>query len=348
MNAIDIFCGAGGLSSGLAAEGVRIVAGVDFDPACRWPFTANHNADFIEADVSKLTASELQTAWPKNGVRLLAGCAPCQPFSTWSNGRDAMQDAKWGLLSHFGRLMAETLPELVTMENVPGLARHQVFQDFISLLKYTGYHIWYGVVFCPDYGIPQQRRRLVLLASRLGPIELIPPTHTPKLYRTVRQAIGRLPPVAAGEAHPSDPLHRAAAMNPTNMARIRASRPGGTWNDWPESLRAACHRRKSGEKSAAVYGRMTWDDPAPTMTTLCYGFGNGRFGHPEQDRALTLREAALLQTFPKNYRFIEPGKELNMRAIGRMIGNAVPPALGRVVARSFKIHLEAVDKLQRA
>lgn len=344
VNAIDLFCGAGGLSSGLSAEGVRVVAGFDFDPACRWPFTANHGAEFVEANVAQITGDALVARWPKGELRLLAGCAPCQPFSTWSNGRDTTDDEKWGLLSHFGRLLTETLPEFATMENVPGLARHTVFADFLRVLKANDYYVWHGVVFCPSYGIPQQRRRLVLLASRLGPIEIIPPTHGPSDWRTVRETIGSLPPLAAGEKHPHDPLHRASAMNAVNLARIRASVPGGTWHDWPPGLRAPCHRKASGQKSAAVYGRMEWDGPAPTMTTLCYGFGNGRFGHPEQDRALTLREAALLQTFPPDYQFVAPDEEANMRTIGRLIGNAVPPDLGKVVARSFRAHLEALGQ----
>lgn len=345
MNAIDLFCGVGGLSSGLAAEGVHVVAGIDFDGACQWPYRANHrDSEFIQADVSELSATELLSRWPAEGIRVLAGCAPCQPFSTWSNGRDPAASEKWGLLSHFGRLVAETEPELVTMENVPGLARQSIFRDFVAVLHRCGYEIWSNVVYCPDYGIPQQRRRLVLLASRLGPIALLPPTHGPDNYRTARDAIGHLPPVEAGEAHSEDLLHRASAMNEVNLARIRASVPGGTWNDWPEYLRAKCHRKESGEKSSAVYGRMRWDKPAPTMTTLCYGFGNGRFGHPEQDRAITLREAALLQTFPADYRFVEAGKEVNMRVVGRLIGNAVPPDLGKVVARSFRAHLEALGR----
>lgn len=337
MHAIDLFCGVGGLSRGLQAGGANVVAGVDLDPDCAWPYRANIRAPYIERDIGAVTAADLQGLWPAEGVRLLAGCAPCQPFSSYANGSDIERDDKWTLLRHFARLTRETLPDLVTMENVPGLARHAVFAEFLAELHANNYRTWHGLTYGPDYGLPQTRTRLVLLASRLGPVELRLP-RKPRAA-TVRHVIASLPPVEAGEAHPDDPLHVAAGMTQLNLKRIRASRPGGTWEDWPKSLRAACHRKASGAKSKAVYGRMEWDAPAPTMTTLCHGFGNGRFGHPEQDRGITLREAALLQSFPKSFKFAPKGKPVPFGAAGRMIGNAVPPALGKVIARSFRAHL---------
>lgn len=136
-------------------------------------------------------------------------------------------------------------------------------------------------------------------------------------------------------------------MSELNLKRIRQSRPGGSWEDWDKDLVAECNRRESGKSFGSVYGRMRWDQPAPTMTTLCYGFGNGRFGHPEQDRAISLREAALFQTFPKNYRFVAKGENVKFNVIGRLIGNAVPVRLGEVIAMSIKKHLEQVEKRRR-
>jgi DNA (cytosine-5)-methyltransferase 1 len=232
----------------------------------------------------------------------------------------------------------ESLPDLVTMENVPQLASHPVFQSFCKALH--KYHLWYGVVDCAPYGVPQTRRRLVLLASRLGPIELLSPSRASGVSEsTVRRAISHLPPITAGGIHPRDPLHSSCSLSPLNLQRIRASRPGGTWRDWPRELIAKCHLRESGGTFPSVYGRMEWDAPAPTITTQCFGFGNGRFGHPEQDRAISLREAAILQTFPPTYRFLRSGEPACFYVHGRLIGNAVPVTLGHVVARSLRTHV---------
>ncbi len=277
--------------------------------------------------------------YPRGHVKLLAGCAPCQPFSTYSQGRNARNDKKWPLLYEFARIISEIEPDLVTMENVPDVVKHQVYHDFVSSLKRAGYHVWAEPVYCPDYGTPQKRTRHVLLASILGSIEMIKPTHTPKTYKTVKQTISALPPLKAGKQHPNDPLHKAAGLSELNMERMLASRPGGSWWDWPEKLRADCHRKGTGRSYSGVYARMSWNEPSPTMTTQCYGFGNGRFGHPSQHRAISLREAAMLQTFPKKYRFVMPGDRVELAPIGRMIGNAVPVKLGRAIGRSLTEHI---------
>lgn len=341
IEAIDLFCGAGGLSHGLKAEGIRIKAGIDIDPACVYPFTANHEgAEFLLKDVQQLSAEELSAFWSDDAIRLLAGCAPCQPFSSYANTKAASDQTKWGLLFEFARLVGETLPELVTMENVPGLAKEKPFRTFLKTLRDLDYQVAYGVLNAADYGAPQVRRRLVLIASRLGPVSLPKPTHPgPMNWRTVHDAVSDLPAVSDGEAHAKDPLHVAAALSPLNRKRIRASKPGGTWRDWPEELIAACHRKESGRHSAGVYGRMEWHKPAPTMTTLCNGYGNGRFGHPEQHRAITLREAAIFQSFPPKYKFVKPGGPVFVKPLARLIGNAVPPKLGEAVGRALKASL---------
>ena len=200
------------------------------------------------------------------------------------------------------------------------------------------------VIHCPDYGIPQHRRRVVLVASRFGPIELIPPTHAPGAYRNVSDALRSLPPLEAGDEDSSDPMHRTSRPTPINLRRIRHSTPGGTWRDWPRKLVADCHKEKSGKTYPSVYGRMKWDEPSPTITTQFYGFGNGRFGHPEQDRAISLREGAILQSFPKDYQFVEPKGDYCFKTIGRMIGNAVPVRLGEVVGRTITKHLKCYGK----
>jgi DNA (cytosine-5)-methyltransferase 1 len=339
---IDLFCGAGGLTHGLISEGVPVVAGIDVDPACRHPFETNNGARFIEEDVSRTKPAVLKDLFGDADVRILAGCAPCQPFSTYAQRYDTVGSPRWALLYEFARLVKAVRPDLVTMENVPTVEKHAVYDDFVTALEKYGYRVWHGVVDCSDYGLPQRRRRMVLLASRIGPIELIERTH--EQSQTVREAIGKLPRIPAGGTLPSDPLHTASKLSKLNLQRIRASRPGGTWRDWPKRLIADCHRRDSGRTYPGVYGRMVWDEPAPTLTTQFYGFGNGRFGHPEQDRAISLREGAILQGFPEDYSFVPDGAPIHFKSLGRMIGNAVPVTLGRIIGRSILRHLAVVPE----
>jgi DNA (cytosine-5)-methyltransferase 1 len=340
--AIDLFCGAGGLTHGFFLEGLKVKAGLDLDPACRYPYEANNNAIFLERDISSVSAKELNDLFGDADIKVLAGCAPCQPFSSYAHKYALKRDQKWKLLYEFSRLIKDIKPQVVTMENVPTVYRYKVFHDFVKMLEKLGYHVWYGIRNSADYGVPQSRRRMVLLASKLGPIDMIEPTHDKP--KTVRQVIGRLKVIKSGEACDRDRLHAAAKLSDLNLKRIKVSIPGGSWRDWPKKLVASCHKEKTGKTFPSVYGRMVWDQPAPTMTTQCYGFGNGRFGHPIQNRAISLREAAILQDFPRSYKFLERGERVNFRKHGRMIGNAVPVGLGRAIAKSIKIHLSKPNK----
>lgn len=179
----------------------------------------------------------------------------------------------------------------------------------------------------------------MLLASRLGPIALPRPTHK-KRHRTVKDEIGKLRPLAHGEIDGSDPLHRASRLSALNLRRIVEAKPGGTWKDWNDRIVADCHKAKTGKGYSSVYGRMSWLEPSPTITTQFYGFGNGRFGHPEQNRGLSLREGALLQGFPPDYEFVAPGERIEFTRIGQMIGNAVPVKLASSIASAVSDHLE--------
>ena len=271
--AVDLFCGVGGLTRGLSNAGIKVQLGVDLDPACRFPMEANNAACFLEADVSKLLPSDVMKEFGDSDVTLLAGCAPCQPFSSYSqSAKRETPHEDWELLSSFSALVLAVRPTLVTMENVPPLLKQQIFKDFVGALHDAGYHVDFAVVDGRKIGLPQRRQRLVLVASRLGPI-VIP--EADKAVVSVRDTIADLPPIEAGVADPNDPLHASASLSELNLSRIRHSKPGGTWRDWPEELVAACHSKKSGSTYPSVYGRMEWDEPAPTMTTQCYGFGNG-------------------------------------------------------------------------
>lgn len=337
IEAVDLFCGVGGLTRGLEDAGIVVRAGFDIDPVCEYPYSINNTAVFIQKSVSELTGKEVNKWFHPKSIRLLAGCAPCQPFSTMAN--TAIKDKKkWGLLGEFGRLIQEIKPELVTMENVPGVTKHAPYQNFIKILKELGYYLDARSVRCKNFEIAQERKRFVLVASRLGEISL--PIADSGTTVTVRDVISHLPKLSAGETDINDPMHKARSLSEINLKRIRSSSPGGTWRDWSPELRSPCHQVASGATYSSVYARMSWDKPSPTITTQCYNFGSGRFGHPEQDRAISLREAAILQSFPISYRFVEDGCPVHFNNVGRMIGNAVPPKLGLMVGNIFLKHLE--------
>lgn len=342
IEVVDLFCGIGGLSYGMKSEGFKIMAGFDLDWTCQYAYETNNGAKFIYKDIRQVRKEDIISFYSKKSIRVLAGCAPCQPFSSYAFKNKNKDKDKYNLLYEFGRLVRDVYPDIVTMENVPAIASFKlqsVLGDFVETLQSENYHVFHQIVYCPDYGIPQTRKRLVLLASRLGDIKLIPPTHTKDNYVTVQDAIGNLPPLEAGKVCPTDALHRCRALSPLNMQRIIATPYGGSWKDWPEELLLDCHKKKGGKSFGSVYGRMVWEEPAPTMTTLCTGIGNGRFGHPEQNRAISAREAALFQTFPTTYKFFPNEQEVSLSKASRYIGNAVPPRLGEVIADSIIQHI---------
>jgi DNA (cytosine-5)-methyltransferase 1 len=339
---VDLFCGVGGLTHGFVKEGFNVVAGIDIDLSCKYAFEKNNKATFLHKDIEKeLTAEEVKKLYPKKSVKILVGCAPCAPFSKYTNRKS--EDTKWRLLYSFARLIKEVQPEVISMENVPQLEKHYVFENFVEALRIEGYNVSWSLVDCTHYGIPQTRMRLVLFASKLGNIEIIKRTHFPSRIRTVRQTIGKLSRIKAGQVSPQDPLHVARTLSDLNKRRIASTPPGGSWKHWDEELVLDCHKAETGKSYGSIYGRMRWDEPAPTMTTHCCGLGNGRFGHPSQHRAISLREAALFQTFPKSYDFINPDARFSNKTLCRHIGNAVPVRLGKIIARSIKQHLEEHD-----
>ena len=341
---IDLFCGIGGLSYGLKCQGMKILAGFDLDYTCQYAYETNTGGKFYYRDVKTISGDEINKLYSqkKNVIKVLAGCAPCQPFSSYAFKNKNKDKDKYNLLYEFGRLVKEVHPDIVTMENVPAIASFKlksVLADFVEVLQNEGYNVKYKVVYCPDYGIPQTRKRLVLLASRLGNIDLISPTHKKENYVTVKDAIGHLPPLEAGQGCPTDALHRCRALSSLNLQRLKSTPYGGSWKDWPTDLMLECHKKESGKSFGSVYGRMVWEEPSPTMTTLCTGIGNGRFGHPVQNRAISAREAALFQTFPITYKFFPNEYEVSLTKASRYIGNAVPPKLGEVIAQSIKSNL---------
>ncbi len=335
IGAVDLFCGVGGLTCGLKKSGITVVAGIDLDESCRYAFEHNNNSKFIHKSVADVTGKDIKRLLRGYEVKVLVGCAPCQPFSSHQKDKKNRCNHKdWSLLYQFARIVTECKPHIISMENVPELKKEIVFIDFVNTLKTLNYNVSYSVVNVADYGVAQNRRRLILLASRKNTIKLIPPTHSGN-YITVRDVIGNLPAVEAGKTCPIDRLHISSSLNKTNLKRIRASKPNGTWRDWPEELVLKCHKKETGKSYSSVYGRMGWDGLSPTITTQFTGYGTGRFGHPVQNRALTLREGALLQSFPPNYSFVSKDEGICLKSIARHIGNAVPPRLGEIIGKSI-------------
>lgn len=344
IKVVDLFCGIGGLTHGLIKEGLDVVAGIDNDDSCKFGYEYNNKkTKFINKDILQVSANEINKLFgeKETTIRVLAGCAPCQPFSKLN--LNEITEKQLEPLGKFAELIDEIKPDIVSMENVSELAKvkkYPIFKTFLDVLEKNEYHYKYEIVNVSEYGVPQNRKRLVLLASKLGEIELVKRTHKNKKV-TVRDVIKNLSPLKDGEVSQNDPLHRTRRLSPKNLQRIKATpHDGGSSDSWSADLILKCHKKKSGKTySGTVYGRMRWDAPAPTMTTQCIGLGNGRFGHPEQDRAISLREAAIFQTFPETYQFLDPDMPFATGKVAKFIGNAVPVKLGSVIGKSIKEHL---------
>jgi len=335
MKAFDFFCGGGGLTRGLLDAGIKVVAGFDCDERCRATYEHNNpGVKFVSKDIRNITVAELMRLGRVKSFdkMLFAGCAPCQPFSQQRRGKKVSRDAT--LLLEFGRIVEAAQPGLVLIENVPGIARVPGFGEFIELLKRNGYNYSCDVLDAKHYGVPQNRRRLVLIAARAGSVSLPKPKYGPPLrpFRTVRQTISHFPALAAGECHAHIPNHAAASITPLNTERIRNTpHDGGDRRSWPKRLMLDCHKTIYAGHTD-VYGRMAWDTPAPALTGRCDSISNGRYGHPEQDRAISLREAAALQTFPDRYVFFGSNKHVALQ-----IGNAVPVRLAEELGKHIRL-----------
>ncbi len=334
LSAIDLFCGCGGTTVGLKNAGFRVLGAVDIDPLAMMTYKANHrNVMVWEKDIRRLSPRRLlaDLGLKKGELDLLAGCPPCQGFSTLRtlNGALKIIDSRNDLLLEFQRFVEILRPRAIMLENVPGLGDDKRFATFSRAMKKLGYFGGHRVLNAKDYRVPQRRRRLIYLAG-MG-VEIPFAAKTNRL-RTVRDAIGKLP--AAGKS--GDRLHDMPEHRTPRVMDIirRVPRNGGSRTDLPKRFQLKCHKRCSGFKD--VYGRMAWDDVAPTITSGCFNPSKGRFIHPKENRAITMREAALLQGFPSRYKF--PIAE-SKSAVALMIGNALPPPMiaahGRCIRRGL-------------
>ena len=334
MIAYDFFCGGGGLTRGLLDAGIQVVAGLDQDEGCRRTYEFNNpGVEFVRGDIRAVQGGQMVTVGNTDDL-LFAACAPCQPFSKQGRGPERRRDA--ALLCEFARLVGEVLPGYVLVENVAGITKvpgFSAYRRFLRVLRSNGYQWTAARLNAKHYGVPQNRWRLVVLAARKHAASLPAPTHGRQVrpIRTVREAIAHFPAIRAGESHPDVANHTAAALSELNARRLRATAPdGGDRRSWPNLLRLDCHQRVDSGYTD-VYGRMYWNRPAPTLTSRCDSLSNGRYGHPEQDRAISLREAAALQTFGDRYVFYGTKRE-----IASQIGNAVPVRLAWCVGKHLQ------------
>jgi len=325
--AIDLFSGCGGLSFGLEKAGFDVRVAVEIDPSAVMTYQKNHpGTRVIQSDIKKISGQDLiQAARIGDAcLDLLAGCPPCQGFSRiTTRNRPDHNDPRNKLVLDFLRITKELRPRLVLLENVPGLSRTKLFSKLLSALEKAGYHTDWAVLDASDFNVPQRRKRLIMMASRVGDLK-VPKGSGAK--RTVRDCIGRL--AKPRKAH--DVLQKMHLKNSSRIKKMisRVPRNGGSRAAWGDEAQLACHKRTPGFRD--VYGRMRWDDVAPTLTSGCFNPSKGRFLHPSQNRPITLREAALLQSFPRRYRF--PPK-LGLTIISRLIGDALPPRFGEAQGR---------------
>lgn len=335
---IDSFCGAGGLALGLQKAGFDIRYSFDIDAKCISTLRSNgqyfhHKAE--TADIKEmLDGSLLQRSGLRRGeLFLLAGGPPCQGFSVQRRGSDI--DARNDLVLKYGQIVDELFPYFFVMENVSGIAGKRgktILKQLIDTVCKIGYDVSVKLLDAQEYGVPQRRKRYIIVGKRK---DIDSHYHFPipvSYRRTVRETIGMLPePPDDGSSYPGDSLHRRDRLSDLNIRRLKALKPGEGRDALPEDLLADCHKISSsviGHRS--VYGRMQWDDVAPTITARFDSFTRGQFGHPEQLRSISLREGAMLQTFPNDYAF--SGSKVD---VARQIGNAVPPLLAEAIGRSI-------------
>jgi len=344
IKVFDFFSGCGGISRGFLDAGMEVVFALDNDHNAANTYRLNFpGVPFFENAIEDLPEQALQSIIEgcNSYPILFSGCAPCQPF-TKQNTKRSTNQTEILLLGEFGRFVRWYKPKLVFVENVPGLQKvnneEGPFRDFLKTLDKLDYDYRYDILASQSYGVPQKRRRLVLIASLLGPIEFPAKTHghgtSNQNYSTVKEWIKDLPVIEAGETHQTVANHRAAKLSDINFKRIRSTPPGGSRADWPTELKLSCHTNGyTGHTD--VYGRMKWDEPATGLTTRCISLSNGRFGHPNQDRAISVLEAACLQTFPKDFVFCG-----SLNSMARQIGNAVPVLLAEQFGENFINHVK--------
>ena len=334
FNAIDLFSGCGGLSEGMVQAGFNSKVAIELDKYAVLAYRMNHpKGTVIEQDIRNVSTGEIIKELNGEPLHLLAGCPPCQGFSSVRrlNRRQNVRDERNDLILEYLRLVKELRPLTIMMENVPGLINYDLFKDVVKELDKLGYHPKVEIVNIKDYGVPQNRKRLIMVGSLLGEIDIAEGTREKV---TVKDAIGKLEPIQETK----DPLHKITANHtPEVMERIRLTpKDGGSWKDLPEQYTLECHKKENVGFND-IYGRLRWNDYSATITGGCLNPSKGRFLHPEEDRVITAREAALLQSFPRRYKF---PVNIPKASLALLIGNALPPRFSYIQSMNIKGHLD--------
>lgn len=350
--AIDLFAGGGGLTLGLKQAGFVVSASVEYDKHASATYSANHPETVLYSkDIRNVTGVELLSTSPTGKIDLIAACPPCQSFSSLTSKYKNI-DSRDELINEFSRIVREVLPATLMMENVPGLTKRgaHLFNPVINELEALGYHITYEVLDVVNYGVPQRRRRLVVLGSLTTKLMIPAPTHSENSddilphWETVRAAIGEIPtPVTLADTRAIGGPKKMGwnvvrNLAPQNVARLKAIKAGASRTSLPKALRPDCHKNNGGFSN--VYGRMSWDKPSPTITGGCTTLSKGRFGHPTELRTISVREAAALQTFPADYVF--DTDYIDQACI--IIGNALPPRFAKQMADVCANDLRETEK----
>jgi DNA (cytosine-5)-methyltransferase 1 len=349
FTAVDLFAGGGGLTVGLKKAGFKVVGAVEIEEHALATYEANHkDVKTFCQDIRSLSGKELLAASPTGKIDLLAGCPPCQGFSSLT-AKYKKTDPRNFLIREMGRLVEEVRPNAIMMENVPGLTQkgHPLFNEFIRKIERLGYKVEHRVLQVADYGVPQSRRRLVLFAGLGYSIPFPEATHSKspsgkqKAWVTVKETIKDMPkPISLDKAlKEKNPMaydwHVVRKLSEENLARLKSTKAGECRTSIPEELRPKCHQNLS-KGFGNVYGRMSWNTVSPTMTGGCTTLSKGRFGHPSQNRTISVREAALLQTFPKNYKFNTP----YMDRVCNIIGNALPCTFAKAMSKAVLVEMK--------
>jgi DNA (cytosine-5)-methyltransferase 1 len=334
MKAVDFFCSIGGVTQGFKQAGIDVLGGIDIDSSCEETYKKNNDAKFLSADVSSLKKEEIASFFNirKNQDDLIfVGCSPCQYYSNIKTDKTKSSQTRL-LLADFQEFVDFYKPGYVFVENVPGLDNkpESPLGQFKKFLEINEYVFDEGILNAKYFGVPQNRRRYVLIATRINK-EINLPKENKVNISTLRQVIGDtniFPEIEAGHKDDTDFKHSSAKLSALNLRRIRSTNHnGGDRRNWTKDLQPNCYNNHSGHYD--VYGRMSWDKPAPTITTRFVSYSNGRYGHPEQDRAISIREGATIQSFPLEYKFYSNSQG----TVARMIGNAVPPKLAEEIGR---------------
>lgn len=352
IKAVDFFCGIGGVTRGFLNAGIDVIGGIDIDGSCKETYQQNNirpngeKVEFFNENIADFNASKIRNKLKDGEKLILIGCAPCQPFTTITDTSESRKEERL-LLDIFANKVIELDPEYIFVENVSSLKsdfnqNNKVLKSFLDKLSANNFILTSKVQNAANYGVPQNRKRLIIFGKKKSHISHPEPTHgenTNNEVKTLEKVIGKLPSIEAGSSHPELKEHLAAKLTKRSLKRLEFQKqPGDGMETWPKELMIPSRRERDYSGHKDVYSRLWWDKPSSTLTTKFFSISNGRFGHPEQNRALSILEGLLIQSFPADYKLFD--KRITAKA--KQVGNAVPVKLAEVYAQKI---IDDVNKI---